>query len=241
MWSPSRAPSPRRPGAWPSCLRRPRRASRAWFRWPAGSSSCTCTPGTSRSKLGIAILLNQASLILKESKNGKPGKPLVIQAPARQCRSISQWLRNWIQAGILREEDKNIFDYCRENNIDHISKVIKSKNVDVNMKDEEGRALLHWACDRGHKELVTVLLQYRADINCQDNEGQTALHYVTTSGASIDQQKDPLHSTPESLRKPYIYTSEDGWTGPHGGGGTRGTAAVTSETGGFRNCSSTHD
>ncbi|XP_070353696.1 acyl-CoA-binding domain-containing protein 6 isoform X1 [Equus asinus] len=100
---------------------------------------------------------------------------------------------------IIREEDKNIFDYCRENNIDHITKVIKSKNVDVNMKDEEGRALLHWACDRGHKELVTVLLQHRADINCQvmmlnilscalwpsvyllwrnDNEGQTALHYA---------------------------------------------------------------
>ncbi|XP_023583854.1 acyl-CoA-binding domain-containing protein 6 isoform X2 [Trichechus manatus latirostris] len=68
---------------------------------------------------------------------------------------------------IIREEDKNIFDYCRENNIGHITKAIKSKNVDVNMKDEEGRALLHWACDRGHKELATVLLQYRADINCQ--------------------------------------------------------------------------
>ncbi|XP_074245665.1 acyl-CoA-binding domain-containing protein 6 isoform X2 [Saimiri boliviensis] len=67
----------------------------------------------------------------------------------------------------IREEDKNIFDYCRENNIDHITKAIKSKNVDVNVKDEEGRALLHWACDRGHKDLVTVLLQHRADINCQ--------------------------------------------------------------------------
>lgn len=78
----------------------------------------------------------------------------------------------------IREEDKNIFDYCRENNIDHITKAIKSKSVDVNMKDEEGRALLHWACDRGHKELVTVFLQYKADVNCQDNEGQTALHYA---------------------------------------------------------------
>ncbi|XP_060252655.1 acyl-CoA-binding domain-containing protein 6 isoform X2 [Ovis aries] len=68
---------------------------------------------------------------------------------------------------IIREEDKDIFDYCRENNIGHITKVIKTKNMDVNMKDEEGRTLLHWACDRGHKELVTVLLQYRADINCQ--------------------------------------------------------------------------
>ncbi|XP_051854801.1 acyl-CoA-binding domain-containing protein 6 isoform X3 [Antechinus flavipes] len=71
------------------------------------------------------------------------------------------------QEETIREEDKNIFDYCRENNIDHITKAIRSKKVDVNMKDEEGRALLHWACDRGHKDLVTVLLQYTADINCQ--------------------------------------------------------------------------
>lgn len=79
---------------------------------------------------------------------------------------------------IIREEDKNIFDYCRENNIDRVTKAIKSKNVDVNVKDEEGRTLLHWSCDRGHKELAAVLLKYRADINCQDNEGQTALHYA---------------------------------------------------------------
>ncbi|XP_027724309.1 acyl-CoA-binding domain-containing protein 6 isoform X2 [Vombatus ursinus] len=74
------------------------------------------------------------------------------------------------QEETIREEDKNIFDYCRENNIDHITKAIRSKKVDVNMKDEEGRALLHWACDRGHKDLVTVLLQYTADINCQRHQ-----------------------------------------------------------------------
>uniref|UniRef100_A0A8C8RCK5 Acyl-CoA-binding domain-containing protein 6 n=1 Tax=Pelusios castaneus TaxID=367368 RepID=A0A8C8RCK5_9SAUR len=71
------------------------------------------------------------------------------------------------QEETIREEDKNIFDYCRENNIDHVTKAIQSKNVDVNMKDEEGRALLHWACDRGHKNLVSVLLQHAADVNSQ--------------------------------------------------------------------------
>uniref|UniRef100_H2TMK9 Acyl-CoA-binding domain-containing protein 6 n=1 Tax=Takifugu rubripes TaxID=31033 RepID=H2TMK9_TAKRU len=83
------------------------------------------------------------------------------------------------QEETIREEDKNIFDYCRENNIEHISQAISSQKVDVNTKDEEGRALLHWACDRGHKELVSVLLQNKADINSQDNEGQTALHYAS--------------------------------------------------------------
>lgn len=83
------------------------------------------------------------------------------------------------QEEMIREEDKNIFDYCRENNIDHISEAIVSQKVEVNTKDEEGRALLHWACDRGHKDLVSVLLQHKADINSQDNEGQTALHYAS--------------------------------------------------------------
>ncbi|XP_061490239.1 acyl-CoA-binding domain-containing protein 6 isoform X3 [Rhineura floridana] len=81
------------------------------------------------------------------------------------------------QEETIREEDKNIFDYCRENNIDHVTKAIRLKKVDVNTKDEKGRALLHWACDRGHKELASVLLQHTADVNSQDDEGQTALHY----------------------------------------------------------------
>nr|XP_056700510.1 acyl-CoA-binding domain-containing protein 6 [Euleptes europaea] len=84
------------------------------------------------------------------------------------------------QEETIREEDKNIFDYCRENNIEHVTKAIRTKKVDVNTKDEKGRALLHWACDRGHKELVSILLQHTADVNSQDDEGQTALHYAST-------------------------------------------------------------
>ncbi|XP_048458096.1 acyl-CoA-binding domain-containing protein 6 isoform X3 [Rhincodon typus] len=83
------------------------------------------------------------------------------------------------QEEMIRDEDKTIFDHCRENNIDHILKALVSKNVDVNLKDEEGRALLHWACDRGHKDLVGMLLQQKAEINSQDSEGQTALHYAS--------------------------------------------------------------
>uniref|UniRef100_UPI00398EF1B4 acyl-CoA-binding domain-containing protein 6 isoform X3 n=1 Tax=Pristiophorus japonicus TaxID=55135 RepID=UPI00398EF1B4 len=71
------------------------------------------------------------------------------------------------QEEMIREEDKTIFDHCRENNIDHVLKSLLSKNVDVNLKDEEGRALLHWACDRGHKDLVGMLLQQKAEINSQ--------------------------------------------------------------------------
>ncbi|KAL1022450.1 hypothetical protein UPYG_G00027790 [Umbra pygmaea] len=83
------------------------------------------------------------------------------------------------QEETIREEDRNIFDYCRENNIEHVTTALTSQVVDINIKDEEGRNLLHWACDRGHKDLVSVLLQNKADINSQDDEGQTALHYAS--------------------------------------------------------------
>ncbi|XP_068095815.1 acyl-CoA-binding domain-containing protein 6 isoform X2 [Hyperolius riggenbachi] len=79
---------------------------------------------------------------------------------------------------ILREEDKDVFDYCRDNDISRISQLLASGTIDVNVADEEGRCLLHWACDRGRTELVNVLLFHNAHINLQDSEGQTPLHYA---------------------------------------------------------------
>nr|XP_055175221.1 acyl-CoA-binding domain-containing protein 6 isoform X6 [Nyctereutes procyonoides] len=99
---------------------------------------------------------------------------------------------------IIREEDKNVFDYCRENNIDHVTKVIRSKNVDVNMKDEEddeGQTALHYGsgmcpdfgclelppsirgCDNRNAaaceflDIVELLLQSGADPTLRDQDG----------------------------------------------------------------------
>ncbi|KAM8930597.1 LOW QUALITY PROTEIN: acyl-CoA-binding domain-containing protein 6 [Pelodytes ibericus] len=79
----------------------------------------------------------------------------------------------------LRDEDKDIFDYCRDNDVAQVTNALKSGDIDVNVVDEEGRGLLHWACDRGRTELVSVLLFHNAHINMQDSEGQTPLHYAS--------------------------------------------------------------
>ena len=41
----------------------------------------------------------------------------------------------------------------------------------------QGMCLLHWACDRGHIDVLQLLLDNEAKINATDAEGQTALHY----------------------------------------------------------------
>ncbi|KAG0472879.1 hypothetical protein HPP92_014736 [Vanilla planifolia] len=50
--------------------------------------------------------------------------------------------------------------------------------VPVNLRDSEGRTALHWAVDRGHLEIVEMLLSRNADVNAKDNEDQTPLHYA---------------------------------------------------------------
>ncbi|XP_075472644.1 acyl-CoA-binding domain-containing protein 6 isoform X2 [Ascaphus truei] len=89
----------------------------------------------------------------------------------------------------IREEDKNIFDYCRENNIARVSQAVCSGTVDVNATDEEGRGLLHWACDRGHSQLVSVLLQHNSHVNIQNHYSFITLISVHPAQAiSVRQQ-----------------------------------------------------
>uniref|UniRef100_A0A8C6ZZC6 Acyl-CoA-binding domain-containing protein 6 n=1 Tax=Nothoprocta perdicaria TaxID=30464 RepID=A0A8C6ZZC6_NOTPE len=102
--------------------------------------------------------------------------PQITEKRGKECKTAfgGPVVSSLYQEETIREEDKNIFDYCRENNVDYVTKAIRSKSVDVNVADEEGRALLHWACDRGHKELVSVLLQHSADVNRQVRNGSAA-------------------------------------------------------------------
>ncbi|XP_042216350.1 acyl-CoA-binding domain-containing protein 6-like [Homarus americanus] len=78
-----------------------------------------------------------------------------------------------------KEEDKNSFDWVKENNV-HKIKSLNPKAISE--KDENGMTLLHWAADRGHTQIVHCLLEKKININTQDAEGQTALHYAVSCG-----------------------------------------------------------
>ncbi|CAI0452503.1 unnamed protein product [Linum tenue] len=67
--------------------------------------------------------------------------------------------------------------FAREGDAASLSKSI-DHDVSVNLKDSEGRTPLHWAVDRGHLNIVELLVGRNADVNAKDSEGQTALHYA---------------------------------------------------------------
>jgi len=83
---------------------------------------------------------------------------------------------------ILRDDQKNIFDWVKEGNVEQVGRLLTSGKENSQQVDEEGMSLLHWASDRGYSDLVKLLLKYGANINQQDVDGQTALHYASSCG-----------------------------------------------------------
>lgn len=79
----------------------------------------------------------------------------------------------------ISDEEKSVFDWCQEGSLEKVTQLLIS-TPDINALDQNGLALIHWACDRGHKDLVDVLLNHGASVNLQDQDGQTPLHYATS-------------------------------------------------------------
>lgn len=81
----------------------------------------------------------------------------------------------------LGDEEKNIFEWAKEGNLSMLTNLIpKLKSFDVNELDENGLNCLHWACDRGHLDVVQYLVEKcGADVNCTDADGDTGLDYAT--------------------------------------------------------------
>lgn len=109
----------------------------------------------------------------------------------------------WISVSTPVAEDdqphahnKTIIDHAKEGNIDEIlsffsnciqisdnADSVQLKRLRLNERDENGLAAVHWAADRGHAEILDLLLQNGADVNIADSEGsQTPLHYAISCG-----------------------------------------------------------
>ncbi|KAL6972127.1 Acyl-CoA-binding domain-containing protein 1 [Sarracenia purpurea var. burkii] len=70
-----------------------------------------------------------------------------------------------------------IHAFAREGDGENLLKCIET-GVPVNLKDSEGQTALHWAVDRGHLNIIELLVAKNADVNAKDNEGQGPLHYA---------------------------------------------------------------
>lgn len=73
----------------------------------------------------------------------------------------------------------DIWDFAANGDLEQVRRALDG-GLDVDMTEEDGGKLtpLHFACDRGHVEVVELLIARGASVAARDEEGQTPLHYA---------------------------------------------------------------
>jgi len=82
------------------------------------------------------------------------------------------------------DESQTIIDFVQDGDLIQVQKFLhRLKGDEINELDEQGMGLIHWCTDRGHSDLLKVLLMHPGiRVNLQDEDGQTALHYSSSCG-----------------------------------------------------------
>ncbi|XP_036318789.1 acyl-CoA-binding domain-containing protein 6 [Rhagoletis pomonella] len=97
-------------------------------------------------------------------------------SPGWVVHSIPQRLEEADQ----KEHEKNAFDYIKEGNLIQLQKALSSEIMEI--LDENGMGLIHWAADRNAVDILKHLIENGLDVNFRDSEQQTALHYAASCG-----------------------------------------------------------
>jgi len=83
---------------------------------------------------------------------------------------------------IRNENDLTPLMYAAELNRYDIVELFITKNIDINIQNNESRTALHLATLAGNEDVVNLLIEYNADINIADTTMNTVLHYATKLG-----------------------------------------------------------
>jgi len=79
----------------------------------------------------------------------------------------------------LSSDNSNELQAVKNNNIAELNNLIRKKGDEfqIELKDKEGRTLLHIACEEGFFDMVQFLVdKLKANVNAKDKEDWTPLH-----------------------------------------------------------------
>jgi acyl-CoA-binding protein len=83
--------------------------------------------------------------------------------------------KGWVNVSTMGTEPivepKDVFDHAKQNNLEYL----KTHLNELSLVDKNQMTCLHWACDRGHLEIVRFLMG-KVGLDIQDEDGNTALH-----------------------------------------------------------------
>ncbi|XP_076240663.1 uncharacterized protein LOC143183117 isoform X4 [Calliopsis andreniformis] len=101
-------------------------------------------------------------------------------SPVNIKEAIEEEVLNEKTARILKN-DLLLHEAVIKNEADAVRKVLK-ETVDVDSRNNYGRAPIHWAASRGNTEIIEMLIQAKCDIEARDKFGMRPLHMAAWHG-----------------------------------------------------------
>ena len=77
-------------------------------------------------------------------------------------------------------DDKNIFSLVEEGQTEEVRKLFQT--ADINTTNEDGKTVLHVACEFRQIDVVKLALELGIDKSIRDHDGRSALNYAKLSG-----------------------------------------------------------
>lgn len=80
------------------------------------------------------------------------------------------------------DNNMTFLNACRNGQKGIVQIFLKKGGIDVNKRDAEGNTPLHYACLKGYRDIVNLLLDSEADATIANNLSETPLHAASRSG-----------------------------------------------------------
>ncbi|KAH1005942.1 hypothetical protein HUJ04_006838 [Dendroctonus ponderosae] len=105
-----------------------------------------------------------------------------ISCPSRSiCASPSSTPEELERRAIIQRNDLLLHEAVIKNDTDGVRKILKEP-VDINSRNNYGRAPIHWASARGNIDIMDMLLNAHCDIEARDKYGMQPLHMAAWHG-----------------------------------------------------------
>ena len=124
------------------------------------------------------------------------------EVPAGVFSEPSQTNANVVRA----EKDHAIFSKVRNNRHEEVDALLKSKEVDLDVRDGNGNSILIVAAQNNRKRLVKAAVRAGIDLNLRNRKGNTAVHFAVAYGYEdiaeylVRKGADPTATNDEGLR-----------------------------------------
>jgi acyl-CoA-binding protein len=121
-------------------------------------------------KLPRAIAMDQYISLVSSCEESDESEKMAL-TPSVSVMSVDESAPEW------QIDPQSVFHLAASGDLEAIDRSLL-EGTPVDLRDDEGRTMLHWAVDRDQLSLASLLLSRGAAVDLQDSEGQSALYYA---------------------------------------------------------------